>query len=70
MAKLNEDAFSFLVLQEEYRHQMEDHARLSQHENCLREKLERCTADRKTAGERATSIMETLLKLNPPLPIK
>lgn len=63
---LNADAYAFICLQREYRHQMDEHARLRSHLAQIRADAERIEAKALTASDRATSIMETLLKLEPP----
>lgn len=63
---LNADAYAFIVLQRKYREQMDDHASLRREAQRLRESLERVEADATTAALRATSILETMLKLEQP----
>lgn len=63
---LNTDAYAFICLQREYRNQMEEHARLRGRLSDIRANAERVEARALTASERATSIMETLLKLEQP----
>ena len=63
---LNPDAYAYIVLQDEYRRNMDEHAMMQDRASDLRRQLERTEANAKTAAERATSIMETLLKLEPP----
>jgi hypothetical protein len=63
---LNPDAYAFVLLQREYRSQMDRHAMLRRAAGDIRADLERVEADILTAFERATSIMETLLKLEQP----
>jgi hypothetical protein len=63
---LNPDAYAFITLQHEYRDQMDRHARLRERARDVRDELDRIEADATTASLRATSIMETLLKLEQP----
>jgi hypothetical protein len=63
---LNADAYAFILLQREYRDQMDLHASLRAEEREVQDCLERVRAKALTAAERATSIMETMLKLEQP----
>lgn len=66
MSALNPDAYAYIVLQAEYRSQMDRHANLRRLAAEIRADLERTEADALTAAERAGSIVETLLRLTPP----
>jgi hypothetical protein len=66
VSALNPDAFAFIILQREYRSQMDQHAMLRHQAQQIREDLERTEAKALTASERATSILETMLKLEQP----
>jgi hypothetical protein len=63
---LNADAYAFIVLQGEYRSQMDHHGALRRQATELREELDQLESKALTASERATSIMETMLKLEQP----
>ena len=65
-APLNPDAYACMTLQAEYRNQMERYAAFRKQARELRDDAERIDAKAMTASERATSIMETLLKLEQP----
>jgi hypothetical protein len=59
---LNADVYAGDILRNEYRHQMDRHARKAEEAAELRDRLERVEAQQRTAAERATSIMETLAR--------
>jgi hypothetical protein len=63
---LNPDAYAFIVLQRKYRSEMDRHARLREREREVASELDRIRADALTASDRATSLMETLLRLERP----
>jgi exonuclease I len=65
---LNPDVFAGDILREQYRWQMDEHARLAQRAREMRDDLERIEAKQRTAAERATSIMETLARYGGMLP--
>ena len=67
---LNADVFAGDVLRDEYRRQMDEHARLARQADTLRDDLERIVARQRTAADRATSIMETLARYGGMLPPK
>lgn len=62
MSELNPDVFAGDVLRNEYRRQMDEHARLARAAQDLRSELERIEACQRTAADRATSLMETLAR--------
>lgn len=68
--ELNPDVFAGDVLRDEYRRQMDDHARLANEAARMRDTLERIEAKQRTAAERATSLMETLARYGGMLPPK
>jgi hypothetical protein len=68
LKSLNADVYAGDILREEYRRQMDKHASLAVCAQQLRDDLERTEALQKTAEERATSLMETLVRYHGMLP--
>jgi hypothetical protein len=68
VSKLNPDVFAGAVLRRAYREQMDIHATKAREAETLRAELERVEADRRTAADCATSLMETLNRYGGMLP--
>ncbi len=68
MNQLNPDVYAGDILRSAYRSQMDLHSQLARTASELRDDLERIEARRRTAAERAASLMETLTRHGGMLP--